>query len=206
MLFAIIVTLIPILIGLAISWPMIRQMARLQKAREGKRTKFVIDTTDKGYADYQKKIDKWLEDVGFGKYKARKNGRYLKYYKNGNIYKCGFHYYRQGSRLIIDAWLCVLGKESPLTFVSYWPDGNNQKGMPTALDQHAKEQYLEVLNTIITVPQIVGEVNEVTLQYNIAVSDFKTKQKAERTSNWKMIWGIIIFAFLVSILINCFGK
>ncbi len=203
MLVTIIVTLIPLFIGIAISWPMIKRMSKMQKAREGKRTQFIIDTSDKGYPCYQEKIEKWLEDTGFGKYKARKNGRYLKYYVNGNVFKFGLNYHQQESKLILDAWLCVCGKESPLTFVSYQAE---EGSTPIALDQYGKEQYLKTLNTLITVPEIVCEINEVTLQNKIEVSNFKSVQKAEKTSSMKVIWAIIIAAFILSIFIHFLGR
>lgn len=99
---------------------------------------------------------------------------------------------------------CVCGKESPLTFVSYQVDEGDAKDTPIALDQHGKDEYLKVVNTLIIVPKIVGEVNEVTLRNNIEVSNFKSEQKVERASTMKMILGIIIFAFIVSIIVNFF--
>lgn len=199
--FAITVTLIPIVIALIFAWPLIQQMAKLQKAREGKRTQFIIDTSDRGYPYYQEKVEQWLADTGFSKYKRRKKGRYLIYYIKQNRFKFGLNYYQQESKLILDAWLCVCGKESPLTFVSF---SRGEGRIPLALDQYGKDEYSKTLNTLITIPEVIKETNPVTLQYRIDVSTFKDDQKAEKRSTQKLIWGIIIAAFAISALIHLF--
>ncbi len=198
MLFAISAVLFAALMGLALSWSLLRGMLKLQKAREGKRTLFIIDTADIGFDYYADIIEKWLFNLGFGKYKAGNKGRILKYHISGCIFRCGFNYYQQDSRLIIEAWLNVCGKESPLTFVTYQSNGNST---PIALDQQGKDEYLKVLNTLFTVPEIISDTNNVTLQNNIQVSAFKATQKAERNSTRKLVWGILIFSFALSFLI-----
>lgn len=192
-------------LGLALSWPIIKKISKMQKAREEKRTQFVIDTTDKGYTYYKDEIEKWLRNIGFSKYKSKKNGRYLKYYIKGNIFKCGLNYYQKGSNLILETWLCVYGKESPLTFVSYQADEGETKSSSCALDQYGKEQYLDLLRKLITVPEIVAEINEVTLQNNIETPNFKSEQKTEKSSIRKMILAIIIFSLIVTMILRFFG-
>ena len=47
------------------------------------------------------KIDKWLDDTGFGKYNSKKLARYYKYYNKGLQFTFGFNYYKQDDKLII---------------------------------------------------------------------------------------------------------
>lgn len=207
MIAVILMVLSPFVIAYPIIKPAIKQIHKMQKAREGVRTKFVIDTTDKGFDYYKDAIDKWLSDVGFSKYKSKKKARYLKYHIKGNIFKFGFNYYQQENKLIIEAWLRVLGKESPLTMVLYQANADEEtERPPLALDQQGKDEYLNFLKTLIVVPQVVYEVNQVTLQNYIEISNFRSEQKQEKSSTMKMIWGIILFSVIVSLFINFIGK
>lgn len=164
------------------------------------------------------KIDKWLNDVGFSKYKSKKDGRYLKYHKNTNVFTFGFNYYQQENKLIIETWLDILGKESPLTVISYQKDnGENNilsdisslkdgtpRDIPIILDQQGKDEYINFLRSLIDMPEKINERNEVALLNNINVSDIKTNQKIQKSTTIKLILGIIIFSIILSVIIYCF--
>lgn len=68
----IMILLAAVLLGIFISFPLINSTMKMHNARQGERTKFEIDTTHEGYNYYKDKIDKWLNDVGFSKYKSKK--------------------------------------------------------------------------------------------------------------------------------------
>ena len=46
---------------------------KMQKAGVGERTKFIIDTTDKGYDYYERFVNEWLESNKFSSYKKKNN-------------------------------------------------------------------------------------------------------------------------------------
>ena len=196
---AIILVLISAFLGIFISYPMIKAMTKIQNARQGERTKFEIDITDKGYDYYKDKIDKWLNDVGFSKYKQKKDGRYLTYHKKSCIFKFGFNYYHRENKIIIEAWLNILGKESPLTSILYQNENGN---IPIMLDQQAKDEYINFLNSLINMPEEIHERNEVTLLNNINVLDFKTNNKKEKYATIKLILGIILFSIIIALIIQ----
>ena len=79
---AITIVLAAAFLGIFLTYPLIKSTIKMHNARQGERTKFEIDTTDKGYNYYKDKVDTWLNDVGFSKYKSKKEARYLKYHKN----------------------------------------------------------------------------------------------------------------------------
>ena len=147
-------------------------------------------------------------------YKQKKDGRYLKYHKNTNVFTFGFNYYQQENKIIIETWLAILGKESPLTLVSYKDDngGHNilsdisaikdgtPKDIPIMLDQQGKDEYINLLRSLINMPEIINEKNEVTLLNNINVSDIKPNQKIQKSATIKLILGIIIFSIILSAL------
>ena len=89
---------------------------KMQKSGIGERTKFIIDTTDKGYEYYEKFISDWLKYNKFPSHNKKKNGRVLKYYIGDLIFRFGFNYYREGQNMIIETWLSVFGQENPLSF------------------------------------------------------------------------------------------
>ena len=214
----IMILLAAVLLGIFISFPLINSTMKMHNARQGERTKFEIDTTHEGYNYYKDKIDKWLYDVGFSKYKSKKNGRYLKYHKNTNVFTFGFNYYQQENKLIIETWLDILGKESPLTVISYQKDnGKNNilsdisslkdgtpRDIPIILDQQGKDEYINFLRSLIDMPEKINERNEVALLNNINVSDIKTNQKIQKSTTIKLIFGIIIFSIILSVIIYCF--
>ena len=173
-----IVILLFILFVAWILYIFIKPMIKLQKARNGGRTKFEIDLKDKDYEYYKKKIDKWLDDTGFGKYNSKKLARYYKYRNEGLRFTFGFNYYKQDNKLIIETWLVVLGAESPISWVSYVykeDDVNllgkvvahNEKDkelekMPTVLDQQGKDIYIGMLRELLELPEYIVEDYNIT--------------------------------------------
>lgn len=168
-----IIILLFILVVAWILYIFIKPTIKLQKARNGGRTKFEIDLKDKDYEYYNKKIDKWLDDTGFKKYNSKKIARYYKYRNEGLRFTFGFNYYKQDDKLIIETWLVVLGAESPISWVSYSYDENetnllgkvvshneNNKElekMPVILDQQGKEIYIEMLRELLDLPEYITE-------------------------------------------------
>ncbi|MBQ2946344.1 MAG: hypothetical protein IJE04_00640 [Bacilli bacterium] len=176
-----IVILLFILFVAWILYIFIKPTIKLQKARNGGRTKFEIDLKDKDYEYYKKKIDKWLDDTGFKKYNSKKLARYYKYRNEGLRFTFGFNYYKQDDKLIIETWLVVLGAESPISWVSYSYDENetnllgkvvahNEKDkelekMPTVLDQQGKDIYIDMLRELLDLPEyIVEDYNKVNIK------------------------------------------
>lgn len=170
-----------IIIVVWLLYALIKPTIKLQKARNGGRTKFEIDIKDKGYELYKNIIDKWLDKVGFGKYNSKKLGRYYKYYNEGLQFTFGFNYYKQDDKLIIETWLVVLGAESPISWVSYSYDENetnllgkvvahNEKdkeleNMPVVLDQQGKDIYIDMLRELLDLPEyIVEDYNKTTIK------------------------------------------
>lgn len=212
----IIIVLAAVFLGIFLTYPIIKSTMKMHNARQGERTKFEIDTTDKGYNYYKNKVDTWLNDVGFSKYKSKKEARYLKYHKNTNVFTFGFNYYQQENKLIIETWLDILGKESPLTAISYREKNiisaissikdDMPKDIPLLLDQQGKDEYIDFLGTLIDMPEKINEKNEVMLLKNINVSDIKSNQKVQKSTTTKLILGIIIFSLILSVIINCFDN
>ena len=94
-----IIILLTVLVVAWVLYIFIKPTMKLQKVRNGGRTKFEIDLKDKDYEYYKNKIDKWLDDVGFGKYNSKKSARYYKYRNNGLRFTFGFNYYKKDNDL-----------------------------------------------------------------------------------------------------------
>lgn len=213
---AIIIVLVAAFLGIFLTYPIIKSTIKMHNARQGERTKFEIDTTDKGYNYYKDKVDTWLNGIGFSKYKSKKEARYLKYHKNTNVFTFGFNYYKQENKLIIETWLDILGKESPLTAISYEEKNiistissikdDTPKDIPLLLDQQGKDEYIDFLRTLIDMPEKINEKNEVTLLNNINVSDVKSNQKVQKSTTIKLILGIIIFSLILSVILHLFRE
>lgn len=211
---AITIVLAAAFLGFFLTYPLIKSTIKMHNARQGERTKFEIDTTDKGYNYYKDKVDTWLNDVDFSKYKSKKEARYLKYHKNTNVFTFGFNYYQQENKLIIETWLDILGKESPLTAISYGEKNiisaissikdDTPKDIPLILDQQGKDEYIDFLGTLIDMPEKINGKNEVMLLKNINVSDVKSNQKVQKSTTIKLILGIIIFSLILSVIIHLF--
>ena len=213
---AIIIVLAAAFLGIFLTYPIIKSTMKMHNARQGERTKFEIDITDKGYNYYKDKVNTWLNDVGFSKYKSKKEARYLKYHKNTNVFTFGFNYYQQENKLIIETWLDILGKESPLTVISYGENNivsaissikdDTPKDVPLMLDQEGKDEYIYFLRTLIDMPEKIDEKNTVTLLKNINVSDVKANQKVQKSTTIKLIFGIITFSLILSVIIHLFRQ
>lgn len=173
--------IIILLFVLVVGWmiyALIKSTMKLQKARNGGRTKFEIDIEDKEYEYYKEKINKWLDKVGFGKYNSKKSARYYKYRNDGLRFTFGFNYYKQENKLIIETWLVVLGAESPISWVSYSYEedevnllgkvvAHNEKDkelekMPTVLDQQGKDIYIDMLRELLELPEYIVEDYNIT--------------------------------------------
>jgi len=152
---------------------LIKPVTKLQKARNGGRTKFEIDVKDKGYEYYKSIIDRWLDEIGFGKYNPKKLGRYYKYNNKGLRFTFGFNHYKENDKLIIETWLVIFGAESPISWVSYSYDENetnllgkvvahnekdkNLEKMPVVLDQQGKDIYIDMLRNLMDLPEYILE-------------------------------------------------
>lgn len=175
-----------ILYGNAILKPVIK----MQKKDWGKRTKFIINTKDKGYEYYAKKVENWLNYNRFSKYKKKINGRFLNFYHNGCKFKFGFNYYKQGDNLVIEAWLKVLECENPLTEVLYKLPKDKVNivdvvtGNPPADDNtymilgaQGKEEYINFLKSLISIPGEILDENEVRILEEINTSKIINQKK-----------------------------
>ncbi len=124
------------------------------------RTKFVIDTTDKGCEYYESLIEDWLKKNKYSKYNKKNNGRFLKYRSKGNIYKFGFNYYKSNNTIIIENLLSALGNEHALTYELFALDDNTDM----AVGQQGKDEYINFLNSLIEMPKELQDINQVTLK------------------------------------------
>lgn len=191
---------------------------KLQKSGVGERTKFVIDTTDKGYDYYEKLISDWLKYNKFPSYNKKKNGRVLKYYIKGLILRFGFNHYREGQNMIIEAWLSVFGQENPLSVKSYSHNEGTvdlatglagegfkaKEGTSIAVNQQGKDEYLVFLSSLINIPEIIENTNNVTLKDNFDLSKI-SNQETEKKENHKLIFIILAISFALTAIIYLLG-
>lgn len=187
---------------------------KMQKSGIGKRTKFIINTSDKGYEYYKNIIEKWLSENKFSKYSRKYKGRVLKYHAVGNIFKFGFNYYKENENIIIETWLLVLGNENPLTLKTYTYDegkvditsgittGNFKSDgqIPIAVNQQGKDEYIEFLKTFINVPEVMQESNIVTLKNRFDMSKARN-QKNEKKFTKKLILIILGISLVLTFIL-----
>lgn len=179
-----------------------------KESGEGCRTIFEIDTTDYGYEYYENMLLKWLDGIGYGKYEPKKKGRRVKYFCKGGTYRFGLNYYRQENKLIIETWVIIFRREYPLVTVLRRIE-NCSEELYRAVDQQPKDVYIELLQSLMHLPQTIQDTNEATFVREIRVSNVKAEQKKERASIRKLIAGIIAFSIACAIIIENpfqFGK
>lgn len=185
--------------------------------QQGERTVFEIDITDKGYVFYKNRIDKWLNDIGFSKSKTENNDRFLTYYKNHEISKFGFNYYQKENKLIIEVWFSFFSTECSLKGSLYKQEEEDNsteikenvsvEELPIAIFK--KYEYIEILKSLINMPEIIDDKNDVTLVNNIDTSDIKVKLKKQKSTTISSLVKLIIIAILLGIIlasINLWAK
>lgn len=191
---------------------------KMQKAVAGERTKFIVDTSDKGYEYYEKFVNEWMRYNNFPKYSRKIRGSILKYYVSDLIFKFGFNYYKDNQYLVIEVWLSVLGNENPLSFKSYTHNEGTvdlASGITTgnlksdgkvsiAVNQQGKDEYLEFLSSLINIPEIVQDTNNVTLKEKYDLSKIKN-QSIEKTKNHKTILIILAISLFLTAIIFLLG-
>lgn len=191
---------------------------KMQKAGVGERTKFIIDTTDKGYDYYERFVNEWLESNKFSSYKKKNNGRILKYYIGDLMFRFGFNHYRDGQNMIIETWLSVFGQENPLSFKSYTQKegtvdiasdlatgelkSNNET--PILVNQQGKDEYLIFLSSLINIPETIQDSNNVTLKDKYDLSKIKN-QKLEKKENHKTIFIILAISLSLTTILFLLG-
>lgn len=179
---------------------------KMQKAGVGGRTKFIVDTTDKGYDYYERFVNEWLESNKFSSYNKKNNGRILKYYIGDLIFRFGFNHYKDGQNMIIETWLYVFGQENPLSFKSYshkegtvdiasgLATGELKSNNETSIlvNQQGKDEYLIFLSSLINMPETIQDSNNVTLKDKYDLSKIKNqKSKIRKEKNHKTIFIIL---------------
>ena len=169
---------------------------KMQKAGVGGRTKFIVDTTDKGYDYYERFVNEWLESNKFSSYNKKNNGRILKYYIGDLIFRFGFNHYKDGQNMIIETWLYVFGQENPLSFKSYshkegtvdiasgLATGELKSNNETSIlvNQQGKDEYLIFLSSLINMPETIQDSNNVTLKDKYDKQNQKSKIRKEKKS------------------------
>lgn len=191
---------------------------KMQKSGVGERTKFIVNTTDKGYDYYEKIVSDWIKYNKFSSYNKKKNGRILKYYIGDLIFKFGFNHYKDGQNMIIETWLSVFGQENPLSFKSYSHsegtvdlatglangDFKSKNGSAIAVNQQGKDEYLIFLSSLINIPETIQDSNEVTLKDNYDLSKIKN-QKIEKKNYNKTIFIILAISFTLTAILFIMG-
>lgn len=191
---------------------------KMQKSGIGERTKFIIDTTDKGYEYYEKFVSDWLKYNKFPSYNKKKNGRILKYYIKGLILKFGFNHYKDGQNMIIETWLSVFGQENPLSFKSYSHNEGtvdlatglvgegfkSKEGQSIAVNQQGKDEYLIFLSSLINIPEVIQDSNNVTLKDKYDLSKIEN-QEIEKKKNHKTIFIILAISFTLTAILFLLG-
>lgn len=189
---------------------MFKPVLKMHKAGSGKRTRFIVETSDNGYEYYKDKVEKWLKNYG---YKRKNNGYILKYHKNGNIFKFGFNYYQEANNMIIETWLNVLGSEYPLTEKVY-EKSKNEKTILDAVTkkesdveinnilvgQQGKNEYLDFLKTLIIFEKNIKETNSSTLLKNIDLSK-NNEIKKEKKDNKMLVIKILGISIAITAVI-----
>ena len=187
---------------------------KMQKAGVGGRTKFIVDTADKGYAYYERFVNEWLESNKFSSYNKKNNGRILKYYIGDLIFRFGFNHYKDGQNRIIETWLSVFGQENPLSFKSYSHNEGtvdlatglvgegfkSKEGQSIAVNQQGKDEYLIFLSSLINIPEVIQDSNNVTLKDKYDLSKIEN-QEIEKKKNHKTIFIILAISFTLTAIL-----
>ena len=191
---------------------------KMQKSGVGERTKFIVDTSDKGYEYYEKFVNDWLEYNKFPSYNKKNNGRILKYYIGDLIFRFGFNHYKDDQNMIIETWLSVFGQENPLSFKSYTHnegtvdlatglatgDFKSDEGTSIAVNQQGKDEYLIFLSSLINITEIIQDSNNVTLKDKYDLSKIKN-QKLEKKKNHKTIFIILAISLTLTAILFLLG-
>lgn len=171
-----------------------------RESGEGRRTIFEVDTSDYGYEYYENMLLKWLDGIGYSQYSKKRKGRSIKYLNKGGVYRFGLNYYKKDNKLIIEAWIIVFKREYPLVTVFYAP--KNKPEQYRAVDQQHKDTYIELLKSLMNMPEEIQDTNSVTFVSEICVGDVKGKQKKEKASNTKLVVGIISVSMVIALFIE----
>lgn len=142
---------------------MFKPITDMKKMGSGERTKFIINTADKGYDYYKNIIENWLKSNKFSKYDKKRKCKILKYKDKikGITYKFGFNYYESKSKLIIETFLFVLGAEYPLTEKNYVSKKSN---VEIAVGTQGKEAYIDFLKSLLEMPNEISNSNNVQIK------------------------------------------
>lgn len=121
----------------------------------------------------------------------------MNFYHNGCKFKFGFKYYKQGDNLAIETWLKVLGCENSLTEVLHKlpKDKVNIVDVVTSnppaddntymiLGAQGKEEYINFLKSLISIPGEILDENEVRILEEIDTSKI-INQKNEKKRYYK---------------------
>ncbi len=172
-----------------------------RESGQGRRTIFEIDTVDRGYEYYEQMLLQWLDLVGFDGYDKKRNRRSIKYFHRGCIYRFGLNYYRQDDRLIIETCVIVFKKEYPLVKVLHRTRNTSEESY-WMVDQQHKDVYVELLQTLMNIPQTVQDQNQVQFVPELCISDMKSEQKKEKSSIYKLVGTILAVSFIIAFLVS----
>lgn len=168
----------------------------------GEKTKFIIDIQDKGYEYYKNIIENWLEYNHFSKFNEEIQGRYLKYYNYLCRFKFGFHYYREGNTIVIEAWIVTSLGSNPLTKKTY-PDIMDIDGEETEVDivilPTQKSEYIYFLDSLLNMPEKINDTNYVSLKDKIDYSKIKNQKKEK-----KFLFKFCVGAIFIPLFLVCF--
>lgn len=184
--FVIVLILLAIIFIVCFAKAVFKPIKKMRDAGSGERTKFVIDTSGKGYEYYKNIIENWLAKYNFSKYKSKFNARILKWKGPGITFKFGLNYYNKEKLIIIETFLLVLGAEYPLMEKTY----SFEKGDINILDvaklknpisdgkeeiaigKQGKDEYIKLLNSLFNMPIQLSEENKVSIKTTV---DYKLK-------------------------------
>ena len=140
----------------------------------------------------------------------------MNFYHNGCKFKFGFNYYKQGDNLVIEAWLKVLGCENPLTEVLYKLPKDKVNivdvvtGNPPADDNtymilgaQGKEEYINFLKSLISIPDEILDENEVKILEEIDTSKI-INQKNEKKDTINLVLKILGISIGITIIFYAF--
>lgn len=179
--YVIVLVLLAIIFLVFFAKKMFKPIKEMRDAGAGERTKFVIDTSDKGYEYYKNVIENWLSEYNFSKYKSKLNARILKWKGPGITFKFGLNYYKKENLIIVETFLLVLGAEYPLVEKTYSYgkgdinildaaklknpiSGGNEE---IAVGQQGKDEYIKLLNTLFNMPTQLLEENKISIKTDI---------------------------------------
>lgn len=204
-----IISLIIIFLVLYIAYSRIKLVTKKNNIQQGERTIFEIDITDKGYDFYKNRIEKWLNDIGFSKSKTKNNDRFLTYYKNSEISTFGFNYYQKENKLIIEAWFPFLSTECPLKgYLHRQGEEDNSaeikeevnvEELPTAVS--TKYEYINILKSLINMPEIIDDKNEVTLLNDTDISGINVRLKKQKSATISFLVKLVLLITLPSVIL-----